>query len=194
MGDPRLRIANAIVPHPDVQYNLASACLDAGRFEEALQLVRIYLAQPTPPPDEAEIKATIVKLKALVLGRQRPPDPRRAGPPSTAPRRRDKAAGTKDDERLRDLYRSDPADQRGPRQASWSRSPPAPGPRQGQACPEVPASPVPSPSPPRARPLARPGQAPPQCARWSNTRSRRWWWQRPAAPERPGDAPAVGSS
>src|SRR5687767_5633022 len=58
-GIRALTLANAALPHPDVQYNLARACADAGRFEEAIKWFEIYLDQPTPPPDQREVEAAI---------------------------------------------------------------------------------------------------------------------------------------
>lgn len=185
-------IANAIVPHPDVQYNLASACLDAGRFEEALHWYEIYLAQPTPPPDEAEIKATIVKLKALVLGRRAPsPDPDEPANPSTAPPAGEDKAGTKDAERLRDLAqairpiseaRAKELEQIAARVEARAKAKPAP---------EVPASPVPSPSP-TPSPAPRPPEAERPAVRpVEQYEEREVVVAATRRAERPKDAPAV---
>src|SRR5687768_7076228 len=58
--------ANRILPHPDVQYNLAYACVDAGRYEEAIKWFEVYLGQETPPPDRAEIVALLSRLRKIV--------------------------------------------------------------------------------------------------------------------------------
>jgi len=66
--------ANAAVPHPDVQYNLAYACVDAGRFEEAVKWFEIYLSQVKSPPDEAEIRQTMARLRSVIAAQPREPD------------------------------------------------------------------------------------------------------------------------
>jgi outer membrane receptor protein involved in Fe transport len=59
-------LANRILPHPDVQYNLAFACVDAGRYEEAIKWFEIYLDQPTSPQDRREIEALLSRLRKIV--------------------------------------------------------------------------------------------------------------------------------
>ncbi len=56
--------ANEAVPHPDVQYNLARACADAGRYAEAIRWFEVYLEQRSAPPDRREVEAAIRTLKA----------------------------------------------------------------------------------------------------------------------------------
>lgn len=78
-GIEALEHANEIVPHPDVQYNLAMACVDAGRLPEAVQWFEKYLHQPTPPPDAAEIREVVRTLRARIA-----PPPPEAPPPEAA--------------------------------------------------------------------------------------------------------------
>lgn len=58
--------ANDAVPHPDVQYNLAYACVDAGRFEEAVKWFSVYLEQKPAPPDAAEIEQVVTRLSTII--------------------------------------------------------------------------------------------------------------------------------
>jgi iron complex outermembrane receptor protein len=68
--------ANNALPHPDVQYNLARACYDAGMFVRAIEWFEVYLDQPTPPADEAEIRGLVLSLRAKVEPQQvaQPPE------------------------------------------------------------------------------------------------------------------------
>lgn len=68
--------ANEILPHPDVQYNIARACVDAGLISEAIQWFETYLQQPAAPGDEADVKEAIRSLRARIA----PPVPAPARP------------------------------------------------------------------------------------------------------------------
>jgi len=70
--------ANEAVPHPDVQYNLARACADAGRFEEAIYWFEVYLEQPVTPADVESVRSAIRTLRSrieapLVIGKPTKP-------------------------------------------------------------------------------------------------------------------------
>ena len=62
--------ANEILPHPDVQYNIARACNDAKRYEEAIYWYNQYLNQKPPPPDKADVLAIISNLNVLMAPTQ----------------------------------------------------------------------------------------------------------------------------
>ncbi len=83
--------ANEAVPHPDVQYNLAYACVDAGRFEEAVKWFTVYLEQPTRPADAAEIEQVVVRLKSIIAATtpKATPEPRPVETPAEGPLERD---------------------------------------------------------------------------------------------------------
>lgn len=66
--------ANEALPHPDVQYNIARACVDAGKLPEAIQWFETYLAGARNPVDEADLREVVRALKAKV-------EPERAPPP-----------------------------------------------------------------------------------------------------------------
>ena len=56
------RAANAILPHPNVVFNIAQAYANAGQTEKAIAAYKTYLA--SDPPDRADV--------ALVLRQARP--------------------------------------------------------------------------------------------------------------------------
>jgi outer membrane receptor for ferrienterochelin and colicins len=58
--------ANKILPHPDVQFNIARACADAQRYQDAIKWYERYLDQDPPPDDKGEIQELIKTLRALV--------------------------------------------------------------------------------------------------------------------------------
>ncbi|AKJ07114.1 iron complex outermembrane receptor protein [Archangium gephyra] len=60
-GISELLVAYSIKPHPNVLYNIAQAYQDAGRWTEAADYLRRYIA--ANPPDVATAQATLVKLE-----------------------------------------------------------------------------------------------------------------------------------
>ncbi|MBI4819411.1 MAG: TonB-dependent receptor [Deltaproteobacteria bacterium] len=56
--------ANEAIPHPDVVYNLARACESAGRFEEAIHWLDVYLTQS--PRDVEQVKSERARLAAKI--------------------------------------------------------------------------------------------------------------------------------
>lgn len=76
-------IANQTIPHPDVQYNLARACADAGRYAEAIKWFEVYLKQSSSPPDGREIEAVIRTLKSRIRAPLEITPPPTEGPPPT---------------------------------------------------------------------------------------------------------------
>ncbi|MEE2901912.1 MAG: TonB-dependent receptor [Myxococcota bacterium] len=62
--------ANEILPHPDVQYNIARACNDAKRYTEAIYWYNEYLKQDSPPSDKEEVLGIIETLTALSTPKQ----------------------------------------------------------------------------------------------------------------------------
>ena len=81
-GIERLREANAAVPHPNVQFNIAQAYLSLDDKAEAARWFRTYLDQPKPPPDAERIEALVGELEASV---EPPPDAYTKLPPGDAP-------------------------------------------------------------------------------------------------------------
>src|SRR5512143_3333492 len=59
-GVAELEAAYAILPHPNVLYNIGRAYAESGRYEEALEYFQQYLA--SDPPDRDEARAIIAAL------------------------------------------------------------------------------------------------------------------------------------
>jgi len=60
-GIDELRIAHAILPHPNVLYNIGRASLEIGRYDEAVEAWEGYLA--SGPDDEAEVRQLIAAVE-----------------------------------------------------------------------------------------------------------------------------------
>jgi len=91
VGVEELKAAYAILPHPNVLYNIARAYVDMGDLEEAIGYYRRYLESGPKDRDEvaaivAGLEARVRKQEATVLEAQRPQvEPTRPTPGAPSP-------------------------------------------------------------------------------------------------------------
>jgi iron complex outermembrane receptor protein len=67
--------ANEALPHPDVQYNIARACVDAGMLPEAIQWFETYLEGARNPADGDGVREVIRALRARIEPERAPSEP-----------------------------------------------------------------------------------------------------------------------
>ena len=64
-----LETANAILPHPNVTFNIAQALAKAGKIERAIAAYREYLA--SDPPDRADVVTVVADLQKQIDSRSK---------------------------------------------------------------------------------------------------------------------------
>jgi iron complex outermembrane receptor protein len=78
-----LEQANAILPHPNVSYNIARALVELGRLEEAVAAYRDYLA--STPPDRDKVAKILEQIEEKLALQKAERERASAAPPAPAP-------------------------------------------------------------------------------------------------------------